>query len=288
MRIVVFDECRVGVTDGASVWDLTRLEPGWTPAVAAYLVNDFAGRYEELRPAVEAIVASEEPVALDKVRLQPVVPRPVNFFAAPLNYRAHKTEMTGSVMASGGSSAAELGFFLKATGCVTGPSDPIVLPALGGRRFDYEGEIAFVIGRGGRAISRDEALEHVLGYTLAVDATLRMTETQREERSLRKSYFSFAPIGPWIVTADEIPDPSTLKLETWVNGELRQSGSLADLILDVPGLIAQASAVLPLSPGDVYSTGSPAGVGAIQPGDEVVVRSPQIGELRLQVAERAW
>jgi 2-keto-4-pentenoate hydratase/2-oxohepta-3-ene-1,7-dioic acid hydratase in catechol pathway len=288
VRFIVFNASRVGVLVGSSVWDVTRLQPGWSPEAAPYLVNEFIGAFDERRAAIEQIVATETPISLDSVRLAPVVPCPPTFFAAPLNYQAHKAEMKGSVMGSGGTSVVELGFFLKAPGCVTGPADPIELPRLDGRRFDYEGEIAFIIGRPGRAIRREDALRHIFGYTLSVDATLRMTETQREERSYRKSLYSFGPLGPSILTADEVPDPAALSIETWVNGELRQSGSLAELILDVPGLIEQASAILPLRSGDVYSTGSPAGVGPLAPGDVIEVRSPQLGSLRLPVVERSW
>ena len=105
---------------------------------------------------------------------------------------------------------------------------------------------------------------------------------------MRKSFHSFAPVGPWIVTADEIPDPSVLHLRTWVNGELRQDATLADLIVDVPDLLAQASAVVTLRPGDVYATGTPAGVGPVDPGDVIAVEVTGIGRLELPVVTRAW
>jgi 2-keto-4-pentenoate hydratase/2-oxohepta-3-ene-1,7-dioic acid hydratase in catechol pathway len=117
---------------------------------------------------------------------------------------------------------------------------------------------------------------------------MRMTETQREERTFRKSFATFGPCGPWIVTADEVGDPAEIQIQLSVNGELRQSGTLKDLIVDVPGLIEQASAVLPLQPGDLIATGTPAGVGELHPGDEVVVSSPQIGSMALTVRRRKW
>jgi 2-keto-4-pentenoate hydratase/2-oxohepta-3-ene-1,7-dioic acid hydratase in catechol pathway len=287
MRIAIFDDHRVGAVEGDRLWDLTELVPGWNPELAPYLVNHFIGAYPERRDAIAGIMAGAEPLPLDSVRLRPAVPRPTSFFAAPLNYRAHVSEMRGP-LASGGGTARELGFFLKSSSAVTGPADPIELPDLPGRRFDYEGELVVVIGKPGRAISRRDALAHVFGYTLTVDATLRMTETQREERTYRKSFWSFAPLGPWVVTADELPDPTGITVEVLVNGERRQQAALADLILDVPALIEQASKVVPLQPGDVFATGSPAGVGQLHAGDEVRVRSPQIGELRLAVTERDW
>jgi 2-keto-4-pentenoate hydratase/2-oxohepta-3-ene-1,7-dioic acid hydratase in catechol pathway len=289
MRIAVFDEYRIGVVGDDGVHDVTAALPGWRAELAPYLVNDFIARFAELRPAVEQLARDTPPRPLDQVRLRPPVPRPTHVFAAPVNYRAHQAEMKGSPMGSNtGLTAAELGFFLKATGSLSGASDPIELPARPDRRFDHEGELAFVIGRQAQGVSRDQALDHVFGYTILVDCTMRMTATQREERVLRKSFASFAPLGPWIVTADEIPDPSRLTIKLWVNGVQQQDASLTDLIVDVPGLIEQASAVLPLLPGDVYTTGSPAGVGELHPGDEVVVEIAGVGRMTLPVRTRDW
>ena len=105
---------------------------------------------------------------------------------------------------------------------------------------------------------------------------------------MRKSFHSFAPVGPWIVTSDEVPDPAAFHLRVWVNGDLRQDATLADLIVDVPGLLAQASAVVLLRPGDVYATGTPAGVGPVEPGDVVTVEVGGIGRLEMPVVQRGW
>jgi 2-keto-4-pentenoate hydratase/2-oxohepta-3-ene-1,7-dioic acid hydratase in catechol pathway len=118
--------------------------------------------------------------------------------------------------------------------------------------------------------------------------SLRMTETKREERTQRKSYATFTPMGPWITTADEVPDPSAITLKAWRNEELRQDACLKDLIVDVPELISRASHVVPLDVGDVYATGSPAGVGQVQPGDQITLESPQLGTMTLDVATRPW
>src|SRR5690606_8595842 len=129
--------------------------------------------------------------------------------------------------------ARELGFFLKSPGSVSGPTTPITLPDLPGRRFDFEAEIAVIIGTAGEDIPEEQALDHVLGYTLVLDMTMRMTETEREERSLRKSFRTFTPMGPWITTADGIPDPREMATKAWRNGELRQDASLSDRIVSV-------------------------------------------------------
>jgi 2-keto-4-pentenoate hydratase/2-oxohepta-3-ene-1,7-dioic acid hydratase in catechol pathway len=288
VRIVVFDDFRIGTAEADGIHDLTDLIED-VPAFAAITrMNEFIARFDELRDRVEARRRSRAGVIpLDAVRLRSPVPCPRNFLAAPLNYAAHGDEVRDGHGNSTGT-ARELGFFVKASGSICGQPDAIELPVLPGRRFDHEGEIGVVIGRETRAASRDVALKAVFGYTMLVDVTMRMTETQREERPMRKSFSTFAPTGPWIVTADEIDDPSTLTVRLFVNDEQRQSGTLTDLIVDVPGLIVHASSVLTLMPGDLYATGSPAGVGPIVPGDALTVQCDAIGELRLNVTQRGW
>jgi 2-keto-4-pentenoate hydratase/2-oxohepta-3-ene-1,7-dioic acid hydratase in catechol pathway len=287
MRIVVFDDFRIGTWEEDGIHDLTDLVPGSGDFVAPYRMNEFIAQFQDLLPHIETRRRRAPATPVSAVRLQPPTPRPTNFLAAPINYRAHGTEMQGP-MASGGTSAREMGFFVKASGSICGPSDAIELPPNRARRFDHEAEVGFVIGREARGVTRESALEHVFGYTLVVDATMRMTETEREERTLRKSFWTFSPTGPCIVTADEIPDPSVLTVRLWINDELRQEGPLTELILDIPGLIEQASAVLPLQPGDLYATGTPSGIGPIVPGDELLIREDRIGEMRLPVRTRSW
>lgn len=295
MRIAVFDDHRIGAVvpagDGGTarvVHDLTGLLPGWAPG-HPHLVNAFVAAFPALRPAIESLVTAGDPPPrpLDAVQLRAPVPRPVQLLAAPLNYRAHRDEMTGP-LTSGKGTAHELGFFLKASGSISGPADAVLIPPLPGRRVDFEGEVAVVVGRRLQGASPDEALAAVFGYTILLDMTLRMTETEREERTMRKSYATFSPMGPWVVTADEVPDPARLSLRTWHNGQLCQQATLAELIVGVPDLLSRASHVLPLEPGDVYSTGSPAGVGQVVPGDRIEVEVPAIGRLAVDVAARPW
>ena len=286
MRLVVFDDYRIGTweEDGIhEVTDLLSLGPGHA---AELRMNELITRWDELRPAVEERRMASPTLQADLVRLRPPSPRPRNFLAAPLNYAEHGAEMKGPI-ASGGTSAIEMGFFVKAGGSLVGASDPIELPDRD-RRFDHEAEVAFVVGGQTRGVPRETALEHVFGYTLILDLTMRMTETEREERTMRKSFHSFSPCGPWLLTADEVPDPVALGFRLWVNDELRQVGSLADLILDVPGLIEQASAVVALEPGDLYATGTPAGVGPIEIGDVVRIDGGVLGAMRLTVEARTW
>jgi 2-keto-4-pentenoate hydratase/2-oxohepta-3-ene-1,7-dioic acid hydratase in catechol pathway len=250
-------------------------------------MNALIADWDRLCPAVEARRTTGPIVDPTTVRFRAPSPRPRNFLAAPLNYVDHGTEMQGS-LGSGGGTPNELGFFVKASGCLAGPFDDVELPPIDNRRFDHEGELGVVIGREARSVPPDRALDHVFGYTLVLDATMRMTETRREERTMRKSFATFSPSGPVLVTADEIPDPTTLTVRLWVGDERRQEGHLRDLVVDIPGLVAMASAVLPLQPGDLIATGSPSGVGPIRPGDVIRVASDAIGEMRLPVTARAW
>jgi 2-keto-4-pentenoate hydratase/2-oxohepta-3-ene-1,7-dioic acid hydratase in catechol pathway len=287
MRIAVFDDYRVGTVESDGIHDLTDLIQG-VPAFAAELrINELIAQFERLRPLIEARRTAPGAIDPSTVRWRAPVARPHNFLAAPLNFAAHGAEVA-SVGVTTTATARELGFFVKAGGSISGPTDPIELPDLPDRRFDHEGEVAVVIGRPGRAIARGSALDHVFGYMLLVDVTMRMTATQREERPMRKSFHTFAPTGPWIVTADEIGDPSQLDIKLWVNDELRQSGRLSDLIVDVPDLIAHASTVVELRPGDVYSTGTPEGIGPIEVGDVVRVESGAIGTMTIPVVRRSW
>lgn len=287
MRLVVFDAYRIGVLEADGIHDCTDLlEPVPTWA-APYRMNQLIARWPDLRERVEGRRTTGSPTSVDSVRLRAPSPRPRNFMAAPLNYAAHGAEMTGPI-SSGGGTPLDLGLFIKAGGCLAGPHDEVALPQIDDRRFDHEGEIAVVIGSPARGVGREVALDHVFGYTLILDATMRMTETRREERTMRKSFASFSPAGPCILTADEIPDPSMLTVRLSVNGDVRQEGSLADLVVDVPGLVAMGSSVLELEPGDLIATGSPAGVGPIVPGDVIVVESAEIGQMRLPVTRRDW
>jgi 2-keto-4-pentenoate hydratase/2-oxohepta-3-ene-1,7-dioic acid hydratase in catechol pathway len=290
VRLVVWDDFRLGVLEADGIHDLTDLVDDGAevpPWAAPYRMNQLIGRWDELRGAVEARRGDGRAVPLDSVTLRAPSPRPRNFLAAPLNYVAHGEEMKGSI-GTGGGTPKELGFFIKASGCIADPHGPIELPPVPDRRFDHEGEIGVVIGRPARGVAPDLALEHVFGYTLVLDATMRMTDTRREERTMRKSFATFSPSGPCLLTADEVPDPASLSVRLWVDDELRQEGHLSELVVDVAGLVSMASNVLPLEPGDLFATGSPAGVGPILPGETVVVETEAIGRMTLPVVQRGW
>jgi 2-keto-4-pentenoate hydratase/2-oxohepta-3-ene-1,7-dioic acid hydratase in catechol pathway len=298
MRLVVFDDYRIGVLDDAGIHDVSSSVPKWEPG-DVYAMNRLIAGWDSIRGPVERAAAQAAPKAMNQVRLRAPVPAPTHLLAAPVNFRAHQAEMKdqgfgrvpGSGAGGGGGDTAEtLGFFMKATGSITGAGDPIEIPMKdhSDRRFDHEGEIAFVIGKDARGVSPDEATQYIFGYTILIDATMRGTPERQEERVQRKSYYSFSPMGPCITTADELPDWTKLNVKLWLNGEQRQDAHATDMIVNIPNLLSRASYVLPLRPGDVYTTGSPPGVGRIAPGDKVVVESPGIGQMTLSVVAREW
>jgi 2-keto-4-pentenoate hydratase/2-oxohepta-3-ene-1,7-dioic acid hydratase in catechol pathway len=211
---------------------------------------------------------------LADVRLRAPVGDPSKIIAAPVNYRDHQTEMSSD------SHVGALGFFLKAPSSLLDPGGTIQLP-YHDRRFDQEGELALVIGRTARRVSEQDALAYVFGYTGLLDITMR----GGEDRSTRKSFETFTPMGPVLVTADEFGDPGDVRLRCWVSGDLRQDASTKDLIWDVARLVAYASSVTTLYPGDVISTGTPAGVGPVTAGDTVRLELSGLGlDLEARVA----
>jgi 2-keto-4-pentenoate hydratase/2-oxohepta-3-ene-1,7-dioic acid hydratase in catechol pathway len=253
MRLVSYDDGRAGCLAGDQVIPL----PGTTMRDA--ITSWAAG---ELTPPAGRAGA----VPLRDVRLRVPVADPSKIIAAPVNYRDHQTEMSSD------SHVAALGFFLKAPSSLLDPGGTIQLP-YHDRRFDQEGELALVIGRTARHVSEQDALSYVFGYTGLLDITMR----GGEDRSTRKSFETFTPMGPVLVTADEFGDPGDVELRCWVAGNLRQQASTRDLIWDVPHLVSYASSVTTLYPGDVISTGTPAGVGPITAGDTIRLELSGLG-----------
>jgi 2-keto-4-pentenoate hydratase/2-oxohepta-3-ene-1,7-dioic acid hydratase in catechol pathway len=212
------------------------------------------------------------------MRLRAPIERPGKIICIGLNYRDHAEEArmaipeTPTVFAKWGNS-------------VTGHMHPIVLPK-NSRKPDYEAELAVVIGKGGRHIPEAEWREHVFGYTILNDVSARDFQMATSQWTIGKTFDTFAPVGPWIVTADEIEDPHALKISLTLNGERMQDSNTGNLIFGIPKLIAYLSSVMTLDPGDIISTGTPAGVGFARkpprwllPGDEVAIQVQGIGEL---------
>jgi 2-keto-4-pentenoate hydratase/2-oxohepta-3-ene-1,7-dioic acid hydratase in catechol pathway len=228
------------------------------------------------KPSAEAIVP------LKKVRLLAPLPRPPKIICVGLNYRDHALECNAEI-------PQVPTIFSKYTTAIIGPGEAIVLPK-NSKQPDYEAEFAVVIGKGGRYISKDRWREHVFGYTNLNDVSARDFQEATSQWMIGKTFDTFAPMGPAVVTADEIPDPHTLDIQMIINGEVLQSSNTSQMVFHIADLIEHLSSVFTLEPGDIISTGTPGGVGEakkpprwLRPGDNVVVRISGIPELHNEV-----
>ena len=287
MKLALFDGNRVGIVEGEDVFDVTAAIPDWSdPWPPVFMIRLFAN-WADMRPKLEAARATAAAIPLASVTLKSPVPYSSNIIAAPANYRKHVGELGNRGIAKVGQSAEQMGFFLKATSSFVGAGEAIRLPRASARRFDHESELAVIIGRAGKDIPRDRALDHVFGYSCLIDVTMRIEPGMTaEERPTRKSFDTFTPLGPWIVTADEIPDPQALDIRLWVNDEIRHDANTRDMTVGVAALIELASSVMTLQPGDVIASGTPEGVGPIAPGDVVRIELEKVGSMSLPVTER--
>jgi len=279
MKICLFNEYRLGWVTGDEVVDVTAALPQHDAGYAANFWTRLCHDYEELGSKIEAAAGRGRPVPLANVRLRSPVLNPTKVVAAASNYGSHVEEMRDRGAGGVDSWLLEFDVFLKAPSSIIGPGETLHLPRVDGE-IHHESELAVVIGKGGRNIPEAEAMQHVLGYTIAIDVTLR----GKGDRSRRKSYDGFTPVGPWLVTADEIPDPHALQVRLHVNDELRQDADTGDMLVKIPAIIAYASRVMTLNPGDLISTGSPPGVGQIRPGDHMLAEIDGIGKLEIPVA----
>ena len=287
MKIASFNDFRIGIVEGDRLFDITGVVPAALDTLPQQRLNWLIAHWAQTLPAVQAARTQVPALALDGVRLLAATPNPPHVFAAPANYRKHIGELGDRGVTKKGRSAREQGFFLKAPASVVGAGGAILVPRGSARRFDHESELGVIIGKGGRDIPRAQAMAHVFGYACLIDATMRIEKDAfEEERSMRKSFEGFTPVGPYIVTADEVPDPSKLSNRLWVNGELRQEANTGDMIVDIPELIELISSVLPLVPGDLIATGTPEGVGPFAAGDTVTIEIERVGRLSMPVRER--
>ena len=271
---------RIGVVTGEQVVDLATVAPGLPRDMVAFLAAGGAAM-AAARPAESAASGR---LALADVRLRAPVLRPPKFLAIGLNYADHVKE-------SGLEPPAVPVFFNKQTTCVAGPFDPIHLPRVS-PLLDYEGELAFVIGRRCRHVPRDRAHEVIAGYLVVNDVSVRDWQLRTPTMTMGKSFDTHGPMGPWLVTPDEIGDPHALELRTWVNGELRQHSNTRHLIYDCLAQVEHLSTAFTLEPGDVVTTGTPAGVGGamspprfLRAGDVVRIEIEKIGAIENRVTE---
>ncbi|HEY7066320.1 MAG TPA: fumarylacetoacetate hydrolase family protein [Chloroflexota bacterium] len=284
MKLALFNDHRLGVVRGDTIVDVTSALPAWDNGYMANFWLRMCHDFDALRPKLEQAAASGQGMPVSQARLNPPVLNPTKILAAASNYAAHKAEMNVRRDFTGDAKwLGEFDVFLKAPSSIIGPDATVYLPEVGDREIHHESELAFVIGKSAKDVPPERAMEHVLGYTILLDITVR----GEGDRSRRKSYDGFTPIGPYLVTADEVGDPNNLHIQLWVNGQTRQDVNSSDLLVKIPDMISYASKVYTLNPGDVFTTGSPPGVGQIHDGDTMVTEIAKIGRMTNHVKARA-
>jgi 2-keto-4-pentenoate hydratase/2-oxohepta-3-ene-1,7-dioic acid hydratase in catechol pathway len=266
---------RIGIVVGDEIVDLSAAVPDLPRAMKELL----AAGDSALAKARAASARSGNRLALADVKLEAPVHDPQKFLGAGLNYADHIAE-------TGMEKPRFPTFFNKQSSCVNAPYDPVWIPRGEKPYTDYEGELAFVIGKRCRRVPKERAHEVIAGYTIVDDVSVRDWQRWAVTMTLGKSWDTHGPMGPWIVTADEISDPHNLDLKTWVNKELRQSSNTKHLIFDCFDMVETLSKAFTLLPGDVISTGTPSGVGVamnprqfLNPGDVVRIEIAEIGHI---------
>jgi 2-keto-4-pentenoate hydratase/2-oxohepta-3-ene-1,7-dioic acid hydratase in catechol pathway len=273
MKLCRFNEGRLGLVEGSRVLDVTPaldVLPAYRYPLPAYDV--LYANFDKVIERVRSIAAGAPELPLAGLKLLSPVANPGKIIAAPVNYQKHLDEVKVDPQLHHNTQTHTItiqkaGLFLKANSSLVGPGEGIALRHLD-RRNDHEVELAVVMGKAG-----------VAGYAIGLDITIRGTE----DRSFRKSPDSYTVLGPWLVTADEIPNPGDLDLAIAVNGEQRQNSNTKYMILGVPELIEMASSFYTLYPGDIISTGTPEGVSPIVPGDTIVATIDKIGSMEVKV-----
>lgn len=297
MHLITFieaDQPRIGVVDNENneVIDLSKETNGLPDTMLEFIAQGPA----MLDKARAIIDSGKARIPVNQIRLLAPIPRPTrNIICIGKNYREHIKEVqtAGSACSTDAKNTIPEKpiFFTKATSAVIGPQEPIPGWVDPTASTDYEGELAVIIGKGGRGIKIKDAMQYVYGYTILNDVTSRRLQLEHKQWFLGKSLDGFCPMGPAIITADEIPDVTRLRIQTWINDELRQEDVVASLIFDIPTLIETLSRTITLEPGDIIATGTPAGVGMgfkpprfLQKGDVVKIRIDPIGTLENPVA----
>ena len=270
------------VINGVDVVDLGKALPRY-PTLADFLGSDDFDRRDSL------VAATAPSAKLSAIVLLPVIPRPEKIVCVVRNYLDHHKEAVAHGMKREITEFPPI--FLRVWRSLIADGAPIIRPHVS-NNLDWEGELAVVIGKGGRYISQTDAWSHIAGYSLFNDASIRDYQQHAQQIAAGKNFVGTGPFGPWLVTPEEIPDPENLELRTLLNGEVVQASNTQHLIFKIPRLIEYASQVFDLVPGDVIATGTPAGVGFtrkppvfLKPGDVVEVEIERVGTLRNPVAD---
>src|SRR5262247_2780070 len=282
MRIGFFDDFKLGVIRGSEIVDVSSVAADIPHLGSHDLINGLIARYESCRGRLEETSARGKAIPLTSVRLRAPLPRPINIDCMAVNYMEDGTR----------TEPAPINAFHKSPSAIIGPGDTMVLPDVPATIFEGEAEFAVVIGKRARHVSADDAMSHVFGYVNFIDGSARGLPPPGNVFYQMKSRDTFAPMGPYLVTADEIADPHRLQVRLWVNGTLKQNFNTSDMAHQIPRCIEWVSSIHTLEPGDVLATGTNhRGLSGFQQGDLIELETEGLGRLRVHVRDdqkRSW
>ena len=282
MRLLFFDDFRLGVLAGDRVVDVSAVVEGIPHTGPHDLIAGLIARFAEYRGRLDEAARRGRGIPVGQVRIRPPLPKPGNIVAMAVNYMEDGTR----------AAPAPLNAFHKTSSAVIGDGDTLVLPDVPATIFEGEAELAVVIGRRGTRVAAAEAMDHVFGYVNFIDGSARGLPPAGNTFYQSKSRDTFAPLGPYLVTVDEIPDPHRLQVRLWVNGELKQDFNTSDMAHRIPRCVEWVSSIHTLDPGDVLATGTNhRGLSALQDGDRVELEIEGLGRLHVRVRDdlkRTW
>ena len=282
MKLLYFNDYRLGVLKGDRVVDVTQVVLNVPHTGPGNLINGVIERWADLRGAIDKAAASGTGLPVAQVKIRSPLPKPVNIDCMAVNYMEDGTRKE----------AAPINAFLKSPNCVVGHGETVVLPDIALSIFEGEAELAVVIGKRAKHVPASRAMEHVFGFTNFIDGSARDATTLGNSFYQVKSRDTFAPIGPYIVTADEIKDPHKLQVRLSVNGAVKQNYNTSDMANKIPRCIEWISGIHELEPGDVLATGTNhRGLSALQNGDTVELEIDSLGKLVVKVQDdlsRTW
>jgi 2-keto-4-pentenoate hydratase/2-oxohepta-3-ene-1,7-dioic acid hydratase in catechol pathway len=282
MKLLYFNDFTLGVLKGDTVVDVSSVVRDIPHTGPHNLISGLIGRFSEYRGALDKAAAAGKGIPVSEVRIRPPLPRPHNIDCMAVNYMEDGTR----------AEPAPINAFHKSPSGVIGDGDTMVLPDAPATIFEGEAEVALVIGKTADNVPASKAMEYIFGYVNFIDGSARGLPPAGNTFYQMKSRDTFAPMGPYIVTADEIPDPHRLQIRLWVNGELKQNFNTSDMAHKIPRCIEWISSIHTLEPGDVLATGTNhRGLSAFQDGDRIELETEGLGRLRIRVRDdlkRTW
>ena len=282
MKIMLFNDYRVGIIKGDGLVDITSVVSNIPHNGIGDLMNGLIGSFDQVKPRIEKFVETGKTIPIAGVKIRPPLPKPVNIECMAVNYMEDGTRKQ----------AALINAFHKSPGCIIGHGETMVLPDIPSTIFEGEAELALIIGKRGSFIPASKAMEHIFGYVNFIDGSARGVQPESNSFYQMKSRATFAPIGPYIVTADEVKDPHKLQVRLWVNGVLKQNFNTDDMAHKIPRCIEWVSGIHELEPGDIIATGTNhRGLSSFQDGDKVELEVEGMGRLTIAVKDdlkRTW